>query len=169
MRRILAITLTVAALVLVLTACGSSSAGDKGTSKAERAALDFAQCMRENGLPSFPDPVPGPDGTFRLQRPAGVSTSQLDAALANCKSEAQAAGLDSGSSAADTSVQDQLLKLSRCMRANGIPEFPDPKGGSDLMTGLHEMFGDYDLNSPRVSKALNGCNSIVNQLLGEGH
>jgi hypothetical protein len=55
------------------------------------------------------------------------------------------------------------------MGANGIPEFPDPKGGSDLITGLHAMFGDYDLKSPRVAKALDGCQSIVSQLLGQGH
>ncbi|AYY14883.1 hypothetical protein EF847_21560 [Actinobacteria bacterium YIM 96077] len=28
------------------------------------AYLEFAQCMRENGLPDFPDPQPGSDGVF---------------------------------------------------------------------------------------------------------
>jgi hypothetical protein len=125
--------------------------------------------MRDNGLPSFPDPVAQADGSFRLQRPPGVSPSALDDALESCKSEAKALGIDSGSAAPDTGAQDQLLELSRCMRANGIPEFPDPKPGSDVLSGLHGLFEDFDLDSPRVAKALQSCQSIVNQLLAPVH
>jgi hypothetical protein len=169
MTRALVAAIAAAALVFVLTACGSSSSDGGGTSAAEQAALDFAQCMRENGVPRFPDPVPGPGGSFRLRRPRGVSSAAIDDALASCKSEAEAAGIDSGSAAPDTDVQDQLLKLSRCVRANGIPEFPDPKPGSDLIEGLHGLFSNYDLESPRVAKALDSCQPIVNQLFGGGH
>jgi hypothetical protein len=157
--------------MLALTACGSSDSGNSGAaaSDTEQAALDFARCMRDNGVPSFPDPVAKPDGGFRLQRPPGVSPSALDDALESCKSEAGAAGVDSGSAAPDTGAQDQLLELSRCMRANGIPEFPDPKPGSDALTGLHGLFENFDLGSPRVAKALQSCESIVNQLLAPVH
>jgi hypothetical protein len=159
------------AAVLSLTACGSSDSGNAGaaTSDTEQAALDFAQCMRDNGVPSFPDPVAKSDGGFRLQRPAGVSPRVLDDALKSCKSEAQAAGIDSGSAGPNTDAQDQLLELSRCMRANGIPEFPDPKPGSDLLTGLHGLFENFDLGSPRVARALQSCQSVVNQLLAPVH
>jgi hypothetical protein len=158
-----------AAAMLSLTACDSSDSADSATSKGEQAALDFAQCMRDNGVPSFPDPVAKPDGSFRLERPPGVSPSALDDALDSCKSEAKALGIGSGSAAPDTGAQDQLLELSRCMRANGIPEFPDPKPGSDVLSGLHGLFEDFDLESPRVAKALQSCQSIVNQLLSPVH
>jgi hypothetical protein len=55
------------------------------------------------------------------------------------------------------------------MRANGIPEFPDPKPGSDVISGLHGLFEDFDLESPRVAQALESCQSIVNQLLAPMH
>jgi hypothetical protein len=160
-----------AAVVLALTACNSSDTSDSDAtaSDTEQALLDFAQCMRDNGVPSFPDPVAKADGSFGFERPQGVSPSALDDALASCRSEAQAAGVDAGSVAPDTDAQDQLLELSRCMRANGIPEFPDPKPGSDVISGLHDLFANYDLESPRVAQALDRCQSVLNQILAPVH
>ena len=167
----LVLVVVAAAVILSLTACGSSGSGSPkaAVSDAEQAMLDFAQCMRDNGVASFPDPVAKPDGTFGFQRPQGVSPRALDDALASCKSKAQAAGIDTGSATPDTDAQDQLLKLSRCMRENGIPEFPDPTPGSDAISGLHSLFSDYDLDSPRVAKALQSCGYILNQIFGPGH
>jgi hypothetical protein len=134
----------------LLTACSSSGSGDSETtaSDAEQAALDFAQCMRDNGVPNFPDPLVQPDG---------------------CQSEAQALGIDMGPEGGDAEAQDALLRLSRCMRSNGLPEFPDAKPGSDALGGLHDLFSDYDLESPRVAKALNACQPVLDQLLEPVH
>jgi hypothetical protein len=167
-KRIVVVALAVAA-VLSLTACSSSGSGGSAATPGERAALDFAQCIRDNGVPSFPDPVAAPDGGFRLQRPAGVPPGALDDALKSCQSKARAAGIDASPAAPDTGAQDQLLKLSRCMRDNGIPEFPDPEPGSDALGGLHGLFATFDLQSPRVARALRNCQSVVNQLLAPVH
>lgn len=164
---IVALALAVAAL-LSLTAC-SSGDSESAASDPEQAALEFAQCMRENGVPNFPDPVVQPDGSFGFQRPPGASASALDDALESCRSEAQAIGIDLGSDGGDAEAQDALLKLSRCMRENGLPEFPDPKPNSDALSGLHDLFSDYDLESPRVAKALNACQPALNQLLAPVH
>jgi hypothetical protein len=165
---IVALAFAVAVALLSLTAC-SSGDSESAASDSEQAALDFAQCMRENGVPNFPDPVAQPDGSFGFQRPPGASASALDDALKSCRSEAQALGLDVGSGAGDAEAQDALLRLSRCMRENGIPEFPDPKPNSDGLGGLHDLFSDYELESPRVSKALNACQPVLNQLLAGVH
>jgi hypothetical protein len=125
--------------------------------------------MRENGVPSFPDPVAQPDGSFRLERPPGVSAGALEDALKSCESEAQALGIDSGSEGGDAEARDGLLRLSRCIRANGLPEFPDPKPNGDALGGLHDLFSDYDLESPRVAKASNACQPALNQLLEPVH
>jgi hypothetical protein len=166
-----AVAIAAATVILSLTAWNSSDSGDSNATAgdSEQALLDFAQCMRDNGVPSFPDPGARPDGTFGFERPQGVSPSALDDALASCRSAAQAAGLDAGSSNPDTDAQDQLLELSRCMRENGIPEFPDPEPGTDVISGLHSLFADYDLESPRVAQALQSCQSVLNQLFGPGH
>jgi hypothetical protein len=163
--------LAVAAVIVSLTVYSSSGSGESksAASDPEQAALDFAHCMRENGVPTFPDPVAQPDGSFGFQRPPGASASALDDALKSCQSEAQALGLDVGSGAGDAEAQDALLRLSRCMRENGIPEFPDPKQNSDALSGLHDLFSDYDLESPRVAKALNACQPVLSQLLAGVH
>ena len=77
---VLLVVVAAAATVLSLTACSSSDSDDSSASSSdpEQAALDFAQCMRANGVPSFPDPVAQPDGSFRLQRPPDVSPATLD-------------------------------------------------------------------------------------------
>jgi hypothetical protein len=63
--------------------------------------------MRDNGVPNFPDPLVQPDG---------------------CQSEAQALGIDTGGG--DAEAQDALLRLSRCMRSDGLPEFPTRSQGA---------------------------------------
>jgi hypothetical protein len=104
---VVSVTVTaVAAVAVILAATAFNSSGSGGSTTAagasEQAILDFAQCMRDNGVPSFPDPVARPDGTFALQRPVGVPASVLDDALASCQSEAAAIGLDVGSAAPNT-------------------------------------------------------------------
>jgi hypothetical protein len=165
-KRIIVVALAAAVVVLLLSACSSSDSSDSAatTSDTEQAALDFAQCMRDNGVPSFPDPVAKPDGSFGFERPQGVQPSTLDDALERCQSEARAAGVDSLRATQDPQTRDQLFEFSRCMRRNGVPDFPDPKPNA---TGsLRSVFGNVDLQSPRVQKAMQSCDSILSQLGG---
>ena len=163
---VLAVAVAAAAAILSLTACGSSDSGNSGAAAGdtEQAALDFARCMRDNGVPSFPDPVAKADGSFGFERPQGVAPSALDDALDSCQSEAAAAGFDPGTLAQDPEARDQLLAFSRCMRRNGVPDFPDPK--PNAAGSLRSIFGNVDLQSPRVQKAMQNCDSILSQLGG---
>jgi hypothetical protein len=74
-----------------LTACRALEPpgfmGNKRTPQQQEAALKFAQCIRDNGVPDFPDPTP--DGplvdTTRIPSsnlPAGMSI--LNAAMHKC-------------------------------------------------------------------------------------
>ncbi len=70
--------------------------GSKRTSQQQQAGLRFAQCIRENGVKDFPDPLP--DGplidTNRIpstSEPAGMSA--LHAAMQKCSDMAAAAGV----------------------------------------------------------------------------
>lgn len=60
--------------------------------------------------------------------------------------------IDSRSGTPNADAHDGLLGLSRCMRQNGISEFPDPETGSDGIGGLHELFSRTDLESPPRSE-----------------
>lgn len=170
---VVAVVALVAVVVTLSLTAWNTSGSDASTAVAgdgEQAMLDFARCMRDNGVPSFPDPVANPDGTFGFGRPQGVPSSVLDDALANCKTEARAIGIGSAPSGQDdTDVQDGLLEFSRCMRENGVTEFPDPQPNGDLLSGLHGLFEGIDQDSPRVQRAIQSCDSILNQLFGSAH
>jgi hypothetical protein len=70
--------------------------GSKRSPRQQDAALKFAQCIRENGVTDFPDPIPnGPlVDTNRIRsaaEPGGMSI--LRAAMQKCRDVAAAAGV----------------------------------------------------------------------------
>jgi hypothetical protein len=70
--------------------------GSKRSSQQQQAALKFAQCVRTNGVPDFPDPIPnGPlVDTNRIPsaaNPGGMSA--LNAAMQKCGDVAAQAGV----------------------------------------------------------------------------
>jgi hypothetical protein len=69
--------------------------GDKRSADQQEAALEFAQCIRENGVKDFPDPEPnGPlVDTYRIPSAAtDAGMSILNAAMQKCGDFAEAAG-----------------------------------------------------------------------------
>ena len=73
--------------------------GGKVTPSQRTARLRFAQCIRDNGVPDFPDPTPnGPlVDTNRIpsaNRPGGMTI--LHAAMQKCRDFAAAAGVTGG-------------------------------------------------------------------------
>jgi hypothetical protein len=45
----------------------------------------------------------------------------------------------------------QALRLATCMRAHGVPNFPDPNASGAIPAG------SVNLNSPQVKTALQAC------------
>lgn len=60
---------------------------------------------------------------------------------------------ESGSGAAS----GQALKFAQCMRANGVPEFQDPKPDEQ---GSREMGGGADVDSPAFQRAMRKCEPL---------
>jgi hypothetical protein len=70
--------------------------GSKRSSQQQQAALEFAQCIRANGVKDFPDPIPnGPlVDTRRIPSAAGPGgMSVLHAAMQKCRDAAATAGV----------------------------------------------------------------------------
>jgi hypothetical protein len=153
-----------AALALGVAGCGGSSGGSGsapaasgggGSDSDSDKLVQYAQCMRKNGVPGFPDPV---NGEFNLQvTPGGAldpTSPQWKAAQQACKS-LEPPGLQSGS-AQSNQQQSQALKFAACMRKNGVPDFPDPQtqgGGFIVGEGV-------DSNSPQFQSALTACRKL---------
>ena len=111
-------------MVLLLAGCGGSRSGT-GTQAAgaQRGdpALKVSQCMRAHGVPNFPDPTPG--GGLVVPNSINVNAPAFQAAQHACASLLPGGGPSGRASEADKLA---MLKLARCMRAHGLPSFPDP-------------------------------------------
>jgi hypothetical protein len=104
-------------------ASSSASAKSSPMSQAdmEKAALKYAQCMRQHGI-NMPDPKAG---KMSMQMKKG-DESKMAAAQKACQSLLPNGGQGPGT--ADPKMRDQQLKFAQCMRQQGI-NMPDP--GSD--------------------------------------
>jgi hypothetical protein len=90
------------------------------------ALLAFARCMRADGVPTFPDPAAGGGATFLVPAGSSPTAPAFEAAQARCSKLLPGGGLpDSGSPPSDATLA-KLLRIARCMRRHGVPQFPDP-------------------------------------------
>ena len=124
----------------------------------EDAALTYSQCMRENGVPNFPDA--DAEGRIRISPPGSVDpdSAEFQKASEACRDLAPAGWGDAEEPGPGDA--EALLEFTRCMRENGVPDFPDP----DPNTGVRDMFGrdsKLDPNDPKIKAALEICEAIL--------
>ena len=124
-----------------------------------QAALAYARCMRAHGVPDFPDP--DSNGQFNVD-PQSAS-SQETAADHVCHHL-----LNGGGRPADTAQQQhmlgQLVRYARCMRAHGVPNFPDPQtsgGGVGQSAEMGFDMGGINVHSPQFRSADHACQSLM--------
>jgi hypothetical protein len=131
-------------LLLMLAGCAAKTSGNgvatadgKPTAAAssappavddQDAALKFSQCMRGHGMTWFPDPKPG-NGGLQIRIPPGQDKSKVDAAMSACKKFMPNGGAPDK---ADPAALAQMRQFSKCMRANGVPNFPDPTANGEM-------------------------------------
>lgn len=148
-RRARARRLWVAILVLggaTLAACGSTSIQTATSTNATTAsALRFSQCVRANGAPSFPDP--GPGGYQR--RGINLDSPAVQGAMNACEKYLPPSG---DSPPTPESARQEELADAKCMRASGVPNFPDPDANGNIQFPV----GDPLPQSPAFQRAQNG-------------
>ena len=189
-------------LAVTLAACGSGGGEDDGvatlaqgesgaadgdeevpTDPAERA-LAFAECMRENGVPDFPDPELDAEGNplFKLERRADSGSAGSDqtpdgeAPAQPEVMEPDAAMQQAMQACADLSprgeispedqaaMEDAMLEFAQCMRDHGI-DMPDPDFSGDGGV-MQEFGGSINPDDPRFQEAQEACQGILGDLRG---
>jgi len=148
-----------AVCAIALAACGSSHGPSSTTgSGTSSPAIEFADCMRAHGVPSFPDPNGG-----------GGPTSVADTGTPAFKSASRAcARLAPGGSRGVRSTESQFLaalRFAKCVRTHGVPGMPDPtRGSGPVPAGLglgHGLYfpvsPSFDPNAPAVLRAAATC------------
>jgi hypothetical protein len=146
---------TVAACAAMLAGCGGgSSSSTTGGSSAYTKAETYAQCMRTHGVPSFPDPnAQGQFPPVQIGR-NGVSQQAVQSAETACQSVHP--GGAQGGGQQQSGRLTQALNFSKCMRAHGVPNFPDPSASNG---GMGYNLAGVDTHSPQYQSAQQACRS----------
>jgi hypothetical protein len=159
---------------LLVTACGGDSSpaasatggstSASGGSTRVQAALAYARCMRSHGVPDFPDP--DNNGNFHLDNSVSsqeTAANQVCNHLLNVGTQLNAAQRQH--------TLSQLVKYAQCMRAHGVPNFPDPQitsGGIGVPSGFtfDTSGGHLDQKSPQYQAAAQACQSLATHAKG---
>jgi hypothetical protein len=160
-----------AAGALAVAACGEEPAGGASDTRSDREAeardamLAHAKCMREHGV-DMPDPQF--DGGRVLQRgPAEGSASpeKVREAEEACKKHLEDIEPPELSPEQQQEMKEAALAHARCMREQGIENFPDPTfdedGGAQIRIGPGT---GLDPESPRFQKAQEACEDEMPRL-----
>jgi hypothetical protein len=142
------------------TGSGTSGGSTPATQPADnvtRLVNEWAACERSHGDPDQADPTIDASGVIHITIPQGALptgdihelTGMCSDYLATAQNELRAAN-----PVAPPPDQTEYLKYVSCMRANGVPDYPDPKGDTTNFQG-----SGVDPDSPSFEKA--------NQLCGE--
>ena len=150
--------LTIAALTAGCSSSSGPSVASAGSSSQAAAStqkpstLAYARCMISHGVKNFPEP--NSQGQLQVtngQQLPDVNSPQFQAAAQACKT------LNPASVAISPAEQAQhqaaLVKYAKCMRAHGVPDFPDPAAN-----GAFDV-GGLNPDSPQIQKADKACSS----------
>ncbi len=150
----------------LLAACGASGtgAGQTGTGAAASGGpgLQLANCMRSHGVTNFPDP--SPNGSIRLVPGTGINP-QSPAFMSAQKACARYGPKGGGPIRMSASQRRQAVAFAECVRAHGMPNFPDPSlgrpAGAGTVIALHGMVfvftSGFDPRSPAFRRAATAC------------
>jgi hypothetical protein len=177
MRRQLLLAAPLVALGLALSGCAGQggdtpavatanngaapAASESAAPSDEERARQFAACMREEGI-DVPDPEPGAGGAaggnqrdfaFRIE---GSDKGKLNAAMEKCRQY-----LPNGGEMRPLTPEqlERQRELAKCMRANGVPDFPDPdpNGGGAIIRD----FAKDQVDEDAMRNAIEKCRDIA--------
>lgn len=183
MRRRLAGVLLAVPLVfsVSLTGCGGSDDAGDGIATAGKGAgaspsadaspsldpderrLEFARCMRENGV-EMPDPGPDNEGGLRFRFGEGTDPKKVEAAMGKCRQFLPNGGQRPNLSSEE---QEKLREYAKCMRENGVTGFPDP--GADGGIRLNPDTLKINPDDPKFKAAQEACRELRPQLRQGGN
>ena len=164
--------LAMIAMVAVISAgCGgtassadtsSTATGGNTNLTARDKAVKFTECMRANGVGDFPDPnASGDFPSFGIS----VSKAKWTSAVNACK-ELQPPG--SLSAHLTPKQLSTALKFAECMRANGVPDFPDPVNGQPLIDTTRIPSSNRPGGMTILNAAAQTCGDLLRAAM-EGH
>ncbi|GII57693.1 hypothetical protein Pth03_60820 [Planotetraspora thailandica] len=121
-------------VVPLLAACATAPTSGAAATPSPTASLlavyrELAACLRQNGVPNFPDPVLDAQGNPQVNSSVKIPGSAKTA----CASIAARlpAGGDKGPKYTAAEMA-KLRQLARCFREHGVPDWPDPNARGEF-------------------------------------
>jgi hypothetical protein len=142
-------------VLFALAACGGGDEGEKPASDFDKQ-LAFSKCMRENGV-DMPDPKEGPDGSVLIGAAgAGPDDAAFTAAYEKCRAKLP----NGGTHTMSPEERQKQLTFARCMRDNGIADYPDPPadgGAGERLPLPHPSDPGYEAAVANFQQAAEKC------------
>lgn len=155
-------------LALLAAGCGGGSSSSPGIASVASATttataattpsglLAFSQCMRSNGVPSFPDPQRFANGNVKLTiHGYGTGSPHFTSALNACTHLLPSGPNHTSGQPTRAQLADEL-SFAKCMRSHGVGRFPDPTAQGHLSVEMVEAQG-IDVHSPTVLQVVQTC------------
>jgi len=161
----LAPVVAVACFSVLAAGCGgagtprvASVASSTQTATEPQSITAYSSCMRSHGVPTFPDP----NDSGEIQKGPVVAAREVDPSRFDAAAKACGNLVPQGpGGSVQISRADRVdyLKAAACMRAHGIPGFPDPvfqNGGVKF-----NIPSSINPNTPQVVHALPICRKLI--------
>jgi hypothetical protein len=133
---------------------GGGSSAAAGSGNATQLVDEWATCMHSHGDPNQVDPSIDSDGDIEITM---TNVSEELSAEAHDSSGpcghflvTASAALRGGRPAPKAPSLAQQLKYAECMRAHGVPKYPDPNGSSETYIGNLDPTGPVFVNADTV-------------------
>ena len=174
MNRTLRPLAAVATVALIGAGCSNGSA-DKGTTATRTAtttssgahktlsardkAVKFAECIRAHGVTDFPDP----NSKNQFEYGVSVTPAVWKQATTACK-DLQPPGTLS----AKRTPKQQLasLRFAKCVRDNGVKDFPDPVNGEPLVNTYKIPSSNRPGGMTILNAAMRKCRDVLQLAAG---
>ena len=165
-------------LLLLTAACGSgtsssstsSTSGTSSTSSTSSSGtggvsaayvsdkLGVARCLRAHGMPNYPDPNASgqePPNSKQL-----IKSPQGQAAVGACSYWGNR--IQNDVAAQNQAAIGEYVRFAQCMRAHGLPSFPDPANAEGRVEFVLSASQDgFDPHSPQVLAKAHQCESVL--------
>ncbi len=139
----------------------ATAGGDKKASASATPSLDpeermikWQQCLRDQGIDVEINSAEGKNNV-KIKPGDGSDPKKAEAAMEKCKQYAPNGG---EGAKADPQAEEAMRKFAKCMRDNGVPNFPDPSANGGIM--MNKDSG-IDPESDTFKAAQQKCESLM--------
>ena len=140
------------------TASNSGSGGSKNLTARDKA-VKFAECIRAHGVSDFPDP----NEKNQFEYGVSVTPAVWTKATTACKDLQPPGTL---SSKRTPKQQSASLRFAKCVRDNGVKDFPDPVNGEPLVNTYKIPSSNRPGGMAILNAAMEKCGNVLGEAAG---